>query len=207
MRAGASVAVLLALGLVGCAGSFERPAPEKTRFLLELPSPPPGAKLGGSLAVASVRVSSLFDRKGFVYRTGEQTWDSDFRFEFFAPPGAVLQEAIVDWLATASAFASIERGGGFGGWRLETDVDQLYADRRDPEATEVVLAGRFRLFDLRGERSRHVFASSFDEREPAGTGTPQALVDAWRRALERALRALEPELRAAAGAPPRAAAR
>lgn len=207
MRARVAVAALVALWLGGCAGSFERPAPEKTRFLITLPPPPPGAKLGGSLGVASVRVSSLFDRKGFVYRTGEQTWDSDFRFEFFAPPGAVLREALVDWLAGASAFATIERGGGVGGWRLETDVDRLYADRRDPEATEVVLAGRFRLLDLRGDHPRRAFSLRFDEREPAGAGAPQALVDAWGRALERALRALEPELRAAVGAPARAGVR
>lgn len=208
MRARVALLLVAALGLGACAGALERPAPEKTRFLLALPAPPPGAKLAGTLGVDRVRVSSLFDRKGFVYRTGEQTFDSDFRFEWFAPPGAVLREAMIDWLAASSAFASIERGaGGEAAWLLETDVDRLYADRRDRDAVEVVLSGRFRVLDLRGSRPRRAFSLRFDEREPAGEGTPQALVDAWSRALDRALRALEPELRASAGAPARAAVR
>jgi uncharacterized lipoprotein YmbA len=208
MRARAAGLALAVLWLSGCAGSFQRPAPEKTLFLIALPAPPPGAKLAGTLGVDRVRVSSLFDRKGFVYRTGEQTFDSDFHFEWFAPPGAVLREAMIDWLAGGSVFASIERGAGSeAGWLLETDVDRFYADRRDPAATEVVLAGRFRVLDLRGSRPQRAFSLRFDEREPAGEGTPQALVDAWSRALDRALRALEPELRAAAGTPSRAAAR
>ena len=206
MRTPVTMLLLAALGLGGCAGALERPAPEKTRFLLAAPAPAPGAKRDATLGVDRVRVSSLFDRKGFVYRTGEQTFDSDFHFEWFAPPGAVLREAMIDWLAAASAFASIERGaGGEAAWLLETDVDRLYADRRDPAATEVVLAGRFRLLDLRGERPRRALSLRFDEREPAGDGAPQSLIDAWGRALDRALRALEPELRAAVGTPTRAA--
>lgn len=208
MRARVAALALAALWLGACAGGFQRPAPEKTRFLLALPAPPPGAKLGGTLGVDRVRVSSLFDSKGFVYRTGEQTFDSDFRFEWFAPPGAVLREAMIDWLAAGSAFASIERGAGSeAGWLLETDVDGFYADRRDRDAVEVVLTGRFRVLDLRGSRPLRALSLRFDEREPAGEGTPQALVDAWGRALDRALRALEPELRAAVATPPRAAVR
>jgi uncharacterized lipoprotein YmbA len=205
MRWRAALAIAAAALLAGCAGPLERPAPEKTRFLIRLPDPAPGAKTAGPLAVERVRVSSLFDHQGFVYRTGEEIFATDFRFEWFGPPGSVLREAIVDWLGDASAFASVERGSVSGAqWLLETDVDRLYADRRDTQTPAVVLAGRFRLLDLRGPQPRRSLSLRFDEREAAGGGTPQELVDAWGRALTRALAALEPELRAAAGAPVRA---
>lgn len=201
----AALALVAALLLAGCAGSLQRPAPEKTRFVLRIADPAAGAKTAGALAVDRIRVSSLFDHQGFVYRTGEDTFASDFQFEWFGPPGSVLREAIIDWLADASAFASVERGSVSGaGWLLETDVDRLYADRRDPAAPAAVLAGRFRVLDLRGPQPRRALSQRFDEREPAGAGTAQELVDAWGRALARALAALEPELRAAAGAPVRA---
>jgi uncharacterized lipoprotein YmbA len=198
----AALALAAAALLAGCAGSLQRPAPEKTRFVIRLADPAPGAKTAGALVVGRVRVSSLFDRTGFVYRTGEDTFATDFRFEWFAPPGSLLREAVIDWLDDASPFASVERGSvSEAGWLLETDVDRFYADLRDLAAPAVVLEGRFRLLDLRGARPRRTLASRFDEREPAGAGTPQELVDAWGRALARALSALEPELRAAARVP------
>lgn len=198
----AVVAVLLASG---CARPFARPPLEKTRFVLRLAEPAPGAKTAGPLSVDRVRVAPLYDHTGFVYRTGEDTFASDPRFEWFGPPGPVLREAIIDWLDAASAFSPVERGSAASAtWLLEADVDRLYADRRDPAAPAVVLAGRFRLLDLRGHDPRRALAQRFDEREPAGAGTPQELVDAFGRALVRALAALEPELRAAA-APVRSA--
>jgi uncharacterized lipoprotein YmbA len=209
MRRGAGLALLLVLALAalaaGCARSLQRPPLEKTRFVLRLAEPPAGARSAGTLAVGRVRMSPLFDHAGFVYRTGEDTFASDPRFEWFAPPGSVLREALVDWLASASAFASVQRGSvSDAEWLLETDVDRLYADRRDPQAPAVVLAGRFELLDLRGPRPRRPLSLRFEEREPAGAGTPQELVDAWGRALARALAELEPRLRAAADAPARA---
>lgn len=201
-----ALAVAAALLLSGCARPFERPPLEKTRFVLRLPDPAPGAKTAGPLAVDRVRVAPLYDHTGFVYRTGEDTFASDPRFEWFGPPGAVLREAIVDWLDDASAFAPVERGSAAGAtWLLETEIDRLYADRRDPAAPAAVLAGRFRLLDLRSGEPRRALAQRFEEREPAGGGTPQELVDAFGRALVRVLGGLEPELRAAAAAPVRAA--
>jgi uncharacterized lipoprotein YmbA len=203
----AALALLAAAAALaaGCAGSLQRPPLEKTRFVLRLAEPPAGAKSAGTLSVGRVRMSSLFDHAGFVYRTGEDTYASDPRFEWFGPPGSVLREAILDWLARASPFAAVQRGSVSGSdWLLETEIDRLYADLRDPAASAVLLAGRFALLDLRGARPQRPVSLRFDEREPAGAGTPQELVDAWGRALARALAALEPELRAAVRAPLRA---
>jgi uncharacterized lipoprotein YmbA len=201
------LAPAVALLVAGCVG-FSRPALETTRFLLQLEPPAAGARTAGTLTLAPVRVSSLYDRQGFVYRTGESTFTSDPRHEWFAPPAGVLREAILDWLARAGPFASVQRGSVSGAeWLLETGVDRFYADLREREAPAVVLEGRFRLLDLRSPGMRLVLAVDFEEREPAGAGTPQELVDAWARALARALAALEPQLRAATASPPPVARR
>jgi hypothetical protein len=203
--AGLLLAAVLLAG--ACASPLERPALAKTRFVLDPGRPPAaaaaapdgaGAAGAGSLLVARVRVSPLFDHKAFVYRTGAETFESDPYHEWFAQPGDVLREATLGWLEEAGLFSGVERRSVSGSeWLLETVVDRLYTDRRDPDAPAAVLAGRFRLLDLRGARPRRALELRFDEREPAGDGAPQALVDAWGRALGRALETLAPELRAA----------
>jgi hypothetical protein len=179
--------------------SFVRPPLEKTRFVVDPGRPPETAPAtAGRLLVARVRVSPLFDHKPFVFRTGAETFASDPFHEWFAQPGDVIREAALDWLDAAGLFAGVERSSvSQSDWLLETFVHRLYADRREAAAPVVVLSGRFRLLDLRGRQPRRALEHAFDEREPAGAGAPQELVDAWGRALGRALSGLAPALRAA----------
>src|SRR5690606_14158979 len=149
----------------------------------------------GVLAVGRPRVSPLFDHQGFVYRTGAETFESDPFYEWLAPPADVLHAALIDRLDGSGPFSAIQRGSVAGAqWLRELDVDRLYADRREPSAPAAVLAGRFRLIDLREVRPRRALELRFDEREPAAGGGAQALVDAWARALARALDALDPRI-------------
>lgn len=195
----AALALVLALAL-GCVGAaLERPVPQRTRFLLS--ATPPAASeraLSGALWVERVRVSPMFSGTGFVYRTADSVYASDFLHEFFAPPGDVLREAMIDWLRAASSFASIERSGESSPeYRLESNVDQFYVDLREPAEPRVVLEGRFRLIDLRDVRPVRRLDLRLTEIEPAGDRSPQALVDAWNRSLTRILEQLDHELRAA----------
>ena len=197
----AALGFALAVGL-GCIGSaLERPAPHRTRFLLT-PTPPAASEsaLPASLWVDRVRVSPLFSGTGFVYRTGDSTYGSDFLNEFFAPPGEVLREATIEWLRTAARFASLERSAESSPeYRLESAVDRFYADLRDPAEPRVVLDARFRLLDLRGARPAQLLDLRVTEQERAADASPRALVDAWNRTLTRVLERLDGEIRAAVG--------
>ncbi len=196
----ATLGFVLALAL-GCIGSaLERPAPHRTRFLLS-PTPPAASEsaLSAALWVDRVRVSPLFSGTGFVYRTGDSTYGSDFLHEFFAPPGEVLREAMIEWLRAAARFASLERSAESSPeYRLESAVDQFYVDLRAPADPRVVLDARFRLLDLRGARPAQLLDLRITENEAAEDPSPQALVDAWNRALTRVLEQLDREIRAVA---------
>lgn len=197
-----TLACVLTLGL-GCVGSaLERPVPQRTRFVLSA-SPPAASERAplGALWVDRVRVSPMFTGTGFVYRTGDSVFGSEFLHEFFAPPGDVLREAMIDWLRVGSSFAPIERSGESSPeYRLESDFDQLYVDLREPSDPRVVLAGRFRLVDLREGRPVRRLDVRIEESEPAADRSPQALVDAWNRSLTRMLEELEREFRNAVAA-------
>lgn len=206
-RAGTLLAAA-GLALAACANPLERPPLEKTRFVLDLPdAPAPARRDAGVLSVGRPRVSPLFDRKNFVYRTGADTFESDPFHEWLAAPGEVIRQTLIDRLDAASPFRDVQRGSVTGAeWLLEMEVDRLYADRRE-RAAAAVLAGRFRLVDLRATRPRRALELRFDEREPAASGDAQALVDAWARALGRALDVLDARLDAVVAAPTRTGAR
>ncbi len=197
VAAAVACGLTLALGCVGAA--LERPVPQRTRFLLSA-TPPAVAEhaVSGALWVDRVRVSPMFSGTGFVYRTADSVYARDFLHEFFASPGDVLREAMIDWLRAASRFASIERSGESSPeYRLESDVDQFYVDLREPTDPRVVLEGRFRFFDLRDGRPVRRLDLRLTEIEPAADRSPQALVDAWNRSLTRMLEQLDRELRGA----------
>jgi uncharacterized lipoprotein YmbA len=199
-------ALALALGCIGSA--LERQAPHRTRFLLSAtPAAASARALPAALWVDRVRVSPLFSGTGFVYRTGDSTYGSDFLHEFFAPPGEVLREAMLEWFRSGGRFASLERSAESSPeYRLESAVDRLYADLRDPADPRVVLEARFRLIDLRGARPSQLLDLRVTEQEPAEDASPRALVDAWNRTLTRVLEQLDGEMRAATATAGRAPA-
>jgi ABC-type uncharacterized transport system auxiliary subunit len=198
--AGTAVGLLAALGLLGCTATtlLERPMAEKQRFVLSAGSPAPEPRaIDSVLRVERVRVSPLFDSKGFVYRTGEDTFASDFYHEFFAPPGEVLREAVIDWLEAASLFTTVQTGSlPAPDWTLALEVERIYADRRDPAAPVAVLTVMARLVDPSGLEVQ--LRRRYEQAEPVADGSAQALVDAWGRALGRTLAELAPDLRSAA---------
>lgn len=201
---------LLLVGVVlGCSGLLQRPTPDKVRYVLDPGVPPAAADAArsGVLRVDRVRVSPLFEQKSFVIRTGEDRWTSDFYHEFFAPPGALVRQALVRWIEAASLFSAVVRDPVLRpDWLLAVEVESLYADRHAEDAPQAVLALRARLVDTRGGEDRLVWARRYEEREPVSADSAEALVSAWNRGLARIFGAMTGDLRAAVApsAPPAA---
>jgi cholesterol transport system auxiliary component len=186
-----------------CFGSLGRTPPAKQRFVLQAsePSAPltDGAALG-VVRVSRVRVSPVFENKGFVYRTGASTFETDFYNEFFSPPGVLLREALLQWLNATQLFVAVGRQSGADvDWVLEAEVSELFIDQRAPIAPEACLEIAFRLIDARTRAL--AFEKRYSVRERASSSSSAALVDAWNRALGRTLEELAADLRAALAAP------
>jgi len=197
----ASRAALL-LALIASAaiplGCFSKSYPEKRRYVFEI-EPPIDAVPGpnGVLRMDRVRVSPLFERKGFVYRTGEATFENDFYNEFFAPPGVLLRKATLNRLRAASIFSDVLDATQMGDvdWMLEGHVTQLYADLRDRAAPFAVLQIEYTLLDARSPTLAIVFRETYSAQISAAGGSAEAIVNGWTEALTQVLSELEVDLR------------
>ena len=197
----ASRAALL-LALIGLAaaplGCLSKSYPEKRRYIFEI-QPPGDAVPGpnGVLRMDRVRVSPLFERKGFVYRTGEATFENDFYNEFFAPPGVLLRKATLNRLRAASIFSDVLDATQMGDvdWMLEGHVKELYGDLRDRAAPFAVFQIEYTILDARSPRLAIVFRKTYAARISAAGGSAEAIVNGWTEALTQVLSELEVDLR------------
>lgn len=183
----------------GCADLLRREPPAKQRFVLEpgTPQPRSGPKRG-ILRVGLVRASPTAENRSFVYTSGSNVTQVDFYHEFFAPPGVLVRDVLVDWLRASGIFAAVVRGSEVRpDWLLEADVDRILGDASDPEAPQGVVAIDVRLLDVRNVEPSLVFQRAYEERIPAGERSAVALVEAWNRALAGILERLTDDLAAA----------
>jgi ABC-type uncharacterized transport system auxiliary subunit len=194
-------ALALAALVAEAGGCLTRSYPEKQRFVLALERPgEPVASGAGVLEVRRVRVAPPFEQKSFVYRTGESTFTEDFYHEFFAPPGLLVQGAALAWLEQAGLFESVTATGDLGvAWRLELEVDLLYADLRDASAPSGVIAMRAKLLDTRASAVEVPLRRRYAAEIAAADARPASLARAWSAALGEILGELEADLAAAVG--------
>ncbi|MHC4846464.1 MAG: ABC-type transport auxiliary lipoprotein family protein [Planctomycetota bacterium] len=187
---------LLALALL--AGCVSQPAPKKLRYVIgpERPGARAEATGDGVLRVERVLVSPIYEHKGFVYRTGEQTLVTDYYNEFFASPGVLVREATGDWLAASGLFESVvstnvaERAD----WVLELRVDKLYGDTRG--APRAVVAIEYSLVDLSSIGLETSFRKRYAVERPASSTSAAGIAEAWDEALAEILSSFEADLRA-----------
>jgi uncharacterized lipoprotein YmbA len=197
LRTRTLAALLAGILVAGCLG---QQAPRKTRYVLAVKPVhlmDPGAR--GVVQINRVRVASLFERKGLVYRTGEDRYEADFYHEFYAPPGELIREALSEWLWRSGVFADVMAPSMSGepDWWLEGHVTALYADVRRPQAPEVVLAVVWSLLDPNAPGLPVVFSKSYEVVVALPDRDPTTVVDGFRRALTHGFEQLSADVVAA----------
>jgi hypothetical protein len=201
---GLAARAALLLALIGLAaaplGCLSKSYPEKRRYVFEV-EPPVDAVPGpnGVLRMDRVRVSPLFERKGFVYRTGEATFENDFYNEFFAPPGVLLRKATLNRLRAGSIFSEVLDATQVGDvdWMLEGHVKELYADLRDRSAPFAALQIEYTLLDARSPTLAIELRKTYSARSDAASASAEAIMNSWTEALIKVLSEFEADLRQA----------
>ncbi len=183
--------------LAGCL-RLEKPYPQKSAYTLA------AARSAAAQQPRSNRVLQIgkFDSapayrsKGFVYRTGEQTWQSDYYHEFFTPPAAMLTEQCRRWLQQTGLFGQINQSGyPPASDLLQGRIVALHGDYRPGRTPMAVLELQLTLMDKSAAPAHTVVDRLYRRSLPLADKQPTTLVQAWNAALTDILREFEGQLR------------
>jgi cholesterol transport system auxiliary component len=200
MRKPVVVLVLgLTLGAAGC-GVLRREYPERQQFVLEATPPqasdPPAG--GRVLGVTRFRSSPLLAGTSFVYRTGEQTFESDFYNVFWTAPEAMVANETGKWMRASGIFSDVVDPTSVTPrtYELEGAIAELYGDYRTAGKPAAVMGLRFALVKVQGKEPRVLFHKDYSVSHAIAAGTPSALAAGWNQELSEILGALETDVRA-----------
>jgi cholesterol transport system auxiliary component len=187
---------LLALVSLPAGCSFRRAYPVRQTFLLEAHRTGEPRIESATPAILRVRPATVVppsDETGFVYRDGDLNFETDFYNQFLVPPRTLLGHATRQWLDRSGLFHAVLDPSSRvpPTHTLEMTLMELFGDYRNPNAPEAVLAVHFHLLQETSAGPQIQFHRAYRESVPLeGSGAP-ALAQAWSRALERILTAVE----------------
>ena len=192
----ALVAVIAFLAAPGC--SLKQAAPVKSTYLIEAVRSvqAKSSKDSGTLRVRALQVSEPFDGRGFIYRTGESSFEADFYHEFLVPPAALLTVQVRRWLEASGKFGAVvdSASKADASRSLEGNVTALYGDYREPSAPKAVLEIQFLLLNNRESAPQIGFHTAYRRSVPLDGRGSEALTRAWSGALTQVLTTLEADL-------------
>jgi len=190
------LAAITLVSLSGC--SLKKQYPAKQAFLVEARRSGDARASSASsiLRVRNLNIAAPFEGKGFVYRTSELGYESDFYHEFLVSPRALLTESVRQWLGASGVFrfALDPASKADATHSLEGNVQALYGDYRESASPKAVLMLEFFLSNDQPATPEIIFHKAYRQEVPLENGSPEALAKGWGKALEQILTALEQDL-------------
>jgi cholesterol transport system auxiliary component len=190
---------LLAL-CAACVG-IERRYPDKRYFVLEVPAQasPSNPTANETLQVSNIRVSPRYADRGFVYRTSEAGYESDFYNQFLVAPASLITEEVRKGLIETQNFKHVigSTSQSQPNYVLEGAVNALYGDFRNVDSPRAVLEMEFFLTSESPTKPGILMQKRYARSIPLTGRSPEALVKGWNQALEEILTALTADLKAA----------
>jgi cholesterol transport system auxiliary component len=176
----------------------ERSYPEKRTFILDVSrhGTLSSQNSHGILRVVKFRLSPQFESKGFVYCTGDGTYESDFYNEFFTSPGSMIGQVAAKWLSGSGLFGHVTDSVSYvdADYVLEGTVTALYGDYSQSPLSRAVLEIQFLLIRDIPPRPEILLKRQYHEESPLEANSPEALVKGWNQALQRILTRFENDL-------------
>lgn len=210
LRTGISVVVAATCVFAASCSLLTRPAPERMLFAID-PGEPPQAALSHAssengatatperevLRVRRLRVASPYDGNGFVYRTHDDQFRTDYYNGFIAAPAELLTTELIGWLSRAGPFEAVVDAASAVPARyvLEGNVTALYGDYADQAAPRAVLAIRIFVLDQLA-KAQIVFQKEYQATAPITSGSATSLVKGWSSAFRSALEQIAADLTA-----------
>lgn len=198
-------ALLIVIFLAAGCGLSRQQSYQREFFLLDVASVPPGSRNHDDipfpeviLLIQPVGMAAAFDRKEFVYRTGQYSYETDYYRAFQVPPAILIGEQSYEWLVSKHLFGQTVRPGSLvrPNFALYGFVNEFYGDYSNPASHAAVISVTYRVLG----RSKKIFSNlrmekTYTQRIPLADREVGTLVAAWNRALRNILTELTADLR------------
>jgi cholesterol transport system auxiliary component len=179
-------ALLLSLLCFGCV-SLERSYPEKRYFVIEVKDARSGNPGDGEiLSLSNFHISPRYADRGFIYRTSETEYESDFYNQFLSSPAVMITEETRKALAASAKFKYVVGPTSplTANYVLEGSINSLYGDFRKPSSPAAVLEIEIFLHNENPANPGIVLQKRYMKSVPLSERSPEALVRGWSEALE-----------------------
>ncbi|WP_320169281.1 hypothetical protein [Maridesulfovibrio sp.] len=145
--------LLLILGITAISGcvKLERPSLERKYFTIDIPrdkAEPKKPESTTNLTIRRVKISPRYEDRNLVYKTGPNSFESDYYNAFFITPAAMMTQELHSWMSDSGLFANVlgPESMGTGNLILEGVVNAIYGDySSDPH--KAILKMQFFLLD------------------------------------------------------------
>ncbi|MGB2693295.1 MAG: hypothetical protein WBB48_02040 [Thermodesulfobacteriota bacterium] len=181
--------LILAVFFVGCP-SVNKPYPERTYFLFEVPSPSQTLTNmpGTMLDVNRFSISPRSEGREFIYRTTDLEYKTDFYNQFFRPPTTIMTETVRQWLNQSGLFEDVlnPASQAVANYTIEGNIVELYGDYRNLTSANAVMSIQLFLLQISedGSDPTILLSKTYTSEQPIGQASPQNLMNGWNIALE-----------------------
>lgn len=195
--------VLLAgLAVGACSNPLSRPYPEKQLFLLQArrPGAPQRAPRGKVVLVRDVQSTAGTESRSLVTRLPGGQQRSDFWNEFFAPPAAMVDDAMRRWLTDSGAASAVLAPGSRAraDIAIEATLTALFGDGTDAAAPRARVGLAVLFLGVDRDPPRILGQVTIEEAAPIASLAPEVVAAGLNTALGNALARVEATLRALA---------
>ncbi len=186
---------ILTLSLAGC--SLSKAYPTKRHFYVAV-TRSLEARSGGRpvLRVRPLEISRAFAGKGFVSRTSDFEYRSDYYTEFFTAPSEMLTSSVSHWMASSGVFSEVVgASSALTPERvIEGHIDGLYVDLRDESQVRATISLQLRYIDDSGSLPEALMAKEYSRAIEIPSAVPESVVQGWNQALEEILTEFESDV-------------
>ncbi len=192
----AAASLMTLLFFTSC--SLKQPHIEKQTYLLDVSRTAAGRATAhpASLQIRNVSITPPFDGRGFVHRTSNLAYSTDFYHEFLTPPATQIEAQLQSWLTASKVFRNVlpSRNATLATHALDIQITTLHADVRSPSAAQVIIEAQVLVTDQRPLPPVIAFRKSYHHQAPLADQRAETLMRGWSQSLAALFTALENDL-------------
>jgi cholesterol transport system auxiliary component len=188
------VIAVVPLIIISCSSILKKEYPQKKYFIIN----PNYEKAAESLfktnniKVTKVKISPFFEGKNFVYRQGENSYESDYYNEFLVFPAYNLNESISKWFSKSNPSETPSFEFQDSTYLLAVIIESMYVDFRDEKNPKTKWEISFTL--QKSNDQNLVFKKDYIIETTIEKITPENVIKSWNYGLSEILVQLQADL-------------